>query len=108
MTQEKSLTETQQYWLEHIHACSKSGQTMKAYAQANDLSASAFYAWKKTLRRKGVLEGPRTGEPPLFRQAVISDHRPGRARVLLPTGIVLELETGTDPLWAGAMVRALS
>lgn len=108
MTQEISLTDTQQSWLEHIQACSKSGLTMKAYAQANDLSASAFYAWKKTLRRKGVIEGHRTDEPSLFRKAVLSDSRPSRARVLLPTGIVLELETGTDPLWVSAMVHALS
>lgn len=108
MTQEVSLTETQQYWLEHIRACSKSGLTMKAYAEAYALSATALYAWKKTLRRKGVIEGPRTDRPGLFCKAVISEHRPGRARVLLPTGIVLELDSGTDPLWASAMVRALS
>ena len=108
MTQDTSLTDKQKFWLEHIDACSKSGQTMKAYAQSNDLSVSAIYAWKKTLRRKGVIAGPLSGEPPLFHKAVIADYRIGRARVLLLTGTVLEFDAGTDPHWIGALIRTLS
>jgi hypothetical protein len=107
MAQDIPLTEKQLFWLEHIQACSKSGLTMKAYAQANDLSVSAFYAWKKTLRGKSVIENPHSDELPVFRKAVVSDNSFGRARVLLPSGLVLEFDVGVDPLWVGAMLRAL-
>jgi len=55
MSHPNPLTTKQQYWLDHLLACERSGQSMKDYAEQHGLSTSAFYAWKKTLRRKGVL-----------------------------------------------------
>lgn len=31
------LTERQRYWLDHIEACERSGQTTKAYTEAHEL-----------------------------------------------------------------------
>lgn len=107
MPQDISLTEKQTFWLEHVKACAASGKLMRAYAQANELSVSAFYSWKKILRRKGVIGDPQLDETPLFRKAVVSDYRTERCRVLLPSGLVLEFDGGTDPLWVGALLRAL-
>jgi hypothetical protein len=107
MTQDTSLTEKQKFWLEHVQACGRSGQSMRTYAEANGLSVSAFYTWKKTLRRKGALSGSPSDESPLFLKAVVADYRLGRARVLLPSGVTLEFDSGTDPLWVGALVMAM-
>lgn len=100
-------TDKQRFWLEHLQACDRSGLTMKAYAQANDLRVSTLYTWKKTLRHKGLMASPHMDEPPLFHKAVVSDSRPGPVRALLPGDTVLEFDAGTDPHWVAQLVRAL-
>jgi transposase-like protein len=107
MTQDIPLTEKQKIWLEHVQACGRSSQSMRAYAEANGLNVSTFYAWKKTLRRKGAFGEPPSAEPPLFHKAVVSDYRIGCTRVRLPSGVTLEFDGSTDPLWVAALVRAL-
>jgi hypothetical protein len=107
MSHETSLTEKQQYWLTHIRACEQSGMTMKAYAKENSLNVGALYAWKKTLRRKGVIEGPESDAKPLFRKATVSDYNHGRARLLHPCGLVLEIDVGTDPHWVVSLLKAM-
>lgn len=103
-----TLTEKQQFWLEHVRACDESGQSMRAYADANGLNAAEFYSWKATLRRKGafVSKGASTG---LFRKAEIVDgHHLGRCRITLPSGIALDIEAGTEPTWVARLVSVLS
>ncbi len=56
-----SLTENQRHWLEHLRTCEASGKGIAAYAVDHGLDASAMYAGKKALVKKGVL--PRT--PPV-------------------------------------------
>ena len=36
-------TEREQIWLDHLRACRRLGQTVKAYAMAHGLSVSALY-----------------------------------------------------------------
>jgi len=102
------LTEKQQFWLEHVQACDKSGLSMKAYAHTNELSVGSFYTWKKTLRRKGVIADSQADAPQLFRKAVVVDSSHARASALLPSGLVLEFDDSTDPLWVARVLRALS
>ena len=52
---EQELTERQHYWLGHIQACEASGESLKAYAEANGFEPGAIYAAKKVLIRKGLL-----------------------------------------------------
>ena len=107
MTQDISLTKKQKFWLDHVQACGMSSQSMRAYAEANGLNVSTFYAWKKALRRKGAIGGPPLAEPPLFHKAVVSNRRIGRARVQLPSGVTLEFDGSADPLWVATLIRAL-
>lgn len=108
MSHDTPLTEKQQFWLEHIQSCARTGLSMKDYAQSHALNVGAFYTWKKTLRRKGVIGPARTAPSPLFHKAVISPALVGTARVQLVSGVTLEVDAGTDPHWVGALVRALS
>ena len=101
------LTDKQRFWLEHIKACEQSGQSMSQYAKAQELNVTAFYNWKATLRRKGVL-GERSAQPRMFRKAHLVDGRAlGRCRVVLPTGLTLEFDNSTEPAWVAELVRAL-
>lgn len=108
MPHDTPLTEKQQLWLEHIRACDQFGQTMKAYAEEHDLNVSALYAWKKTLRRKGVIADSQADAPQLFRKAVVADSSHARASARLPSGLVLAFDDSTDPLWVARVLRALS
>jgi ABC-type hemin transport system ATPase subunit len=56
--EESSLTERQQYWLNHIHACETSGKSIADYAVKHDINVKTMYAGKKMLVKKGIL--PRT------------------------------------------------
>ncbi len=105
---EISLTDKQRFWLDHLRACERSGQSMSQYAKAHELNVTAFYNWKATLRRKGVLgEAPAASR--LFRKAHVVDGRAlGRCRVVLPTGLTLEFDNSTEPSWVAELVRALA
>ena len=107
MSQPIPLTPKQQFWFEHLRACDRSGQTMKDYAQRHGLSISAFYVWKKTLRSKGVLGTALPAAPSLFQKVALHD-RPCTLRLVLPTGLTLQIDTGTDPHWVAQLVGALS
>jgi transposase len=107
MSQPIPLSAKQLFWFEHLRACERSGQSMKDYAQHHGLTISTFYAWKKTLRRKGVLDTPLPVTPQLF-QKVALHHQSGNIRLVLPTGLTLGIDAGTDPQWDAQLVRALS
>lgn len=101
------LTPKQQFWSEHLRACERSDQTMKDYAQHHGLSISAFYAWKKTLRRKGVLGISTPVAPSLFQKVALRQPA-GALRLALPTGLTLDIDAGTDPHWVAQLVGALA
>lgn len=103
------LTEKQQFWLSHVRVCDASGQSMRAYADANGLKAAEFYSWKTMLRRKGVLDDGKPAAGNLFRKAEIVDGRfLGHCRVTLSCGIALDIEVGTEPAWVAQLASALS
>jgi len=100
------LTEKQQYWLDHVQACDRAGLSMRSYAEANGLSLTALYSWKATLRRKGALDA---AKPRLFQRAtVVGGRTSGDCRLVLPSGLALEVGAGTEPEWVAELVRALS
>jgi hypothetical protein len=107
MSQLIPLTTKQQFWFDHLCACERSGQTMKDYAQHHGLSVGAFYAWKKTLRRKGVHGTSLPAAPSLFQKLALQNHT-GTLRLILSTGLTLEIDACTDPHWVAQLVGALS
>ena len=102
-----TLTKKQQFWLDHVRACDQSDQSMRAYARANGLKVAEFYSWKAVLRRKGVVGEDKPAA--VFRKAdIVDDRYPGHCRVMLPSGVALEVEAGTEPAWVAGLVAALS
>ena len=49
------LTDREQFWLGHLRACRRQGQTVKVYATTRGLSVSALYTARSTFKRRGVL-----------------------------------------------------
>ena len=56
--EENPITELQAEWLAVLKACESSGQSMAAYARANNLVVKDLYKWKQVLVTKGI--SPRT------------------------------------------------
>lgn len=113
-----ALTPRQREWLEHLRACARQGETVRAYAKRLRLSEQALYQASKELRRKGVLPAPKraskkraakgTGSVERRRfvevAAAPAAREPEAAwRARLPNGVVIE---GTWGL--GDVVEALS
>lgn len=59
-TASPSLTERQQFWLEHLRACAKANLTTKDYAQAYGLNVKAMYTARKDLAQRVTLQSTTT------------------------------------------------
>ena len=97
------LTPGQQEWRRHLATCSRSGETVRAYAKRHGFSEQAMYQASKELRQRGVLpasvRGRSAGKKPSFVK-VSTGVRPtsfGSWRARLPNGVVLEGSEGLGP-----------
>ena len=98
-----ALTERQRYWLKHIEACKKSGQTMADYAAVHGLTARTMYAGKKILVKKGVLPAL---QPARFQRVqVMAAPVNSQWRVQLPNGVSVAFAGAVD---AGSLATVLN
>ena len=86
--EENPITEQQAEWLAVLKACESSGQSMAAYARANNLVVKDLYKWKQVLVTKGIL--PRT-QSVRFVKATIKKkpNHENECRVVLPNGVAV-------------------
>ena len=85
--QESTLTERQQYWLNHIRACEASGKSIADYAVEHEISSKTMYAGKKMLVKKGILPRIRSSR---FQRAQISSIAVNHDwRIQLPNGVMI-------------------
>lgn len=107
------LNERQRYWLEHVEACARSGQTMRAYAESQGLSVQTLYSWKQQLRQSGALAPASrtpvsTGTSPRFqRLEVIPGVDATHCRIELPNGVVVNWPVEADSQALGVIISAL-
>ncbi len=99
------LTTKQAFWLEYLQTAAQSGQSLSSYAQAHGLNAKQLYYWSKVLRQRG-LHGNKTPSSNLFHKAHIVAQ--GACRIILPRGVILELDTAPEPAWVAQLLGALS
>ena len=81
------------YWRKLLKRFSASGLSVRAFCQREQLTESAFYAWRRTI-------GERDGAGrslPTFVPAVVSDKLPGEA------SIAVELASGCVLRFSGPM-----
>ena len=93
----KSITERQQYWLDHLKAAEAQSLTLVSYAKANDLKVKDLYQWKTSLTQRGFWMTP---TPPKSSKSskssgfVAVKAKPSSAvcSLVLPNGIRLEFQ----------------
>ena len=83
MAKQSSLTERQQFWVEHLRACAARGQALSLYAAEQGLSVAALYEVKSRLHRRGLW--PCTSAR-FVRVQALASAPPAVYRVSLPNG----------------------
>jgi hypothetical protein len=92
----------QQFWLEHCRRCQSSHLSVHDYCQRHGLGEASFYAWKRTLQRRGLLT---TGSPqatakaPFFvpvTVAAATTSGAGGIDLVLPDGLTVRVAAGFD------------
>lgn len=101
-----SLTPHQQHWLAHLQNAARQNQSATEYARAHGLDPDAMHRWRAVFKKRGMEVG---GVPPspLVRAQMVSVPTVAPAlRIVLPTGIAIELPANAVSL--SALVDALS
>ncbi|HAN69836.1 MAG TPA: hypothetical protein DEG86_14505 [Halieaceae bacterium] len=90
-----SLTERQQFWLEHLQACRAEGKATIEYAREHGLSPSGMCSARQDLVHKGVLSPPGKSR---FVRARAATPEPGtRWQVQLPNGAAVSFRGAVQP-----------
>ena len=101
-----TITERQQFWLEHFQAAEEFDGSLAAYARSAGLKPKELYQWKTILVRHGLLAGTPASvtatpaaKPSDFVRVVAPLPTTG-IRLVLPNGVRLECpaELGSDAL----------
>ena len=104
---QKSLTDKQRYWRDHVEHCEALGETMVAYAGEQSLDLKQFYNWKMRLTQRGVI--PKVADPVAFKRVSV---RPMRTcslgcRIDFPNGTRIVVESDGDPAWLTSIIKAV-
>jgi hypothetical protein len=99
----------EQYWLRHLRCSQASRLTVRQYCQVHQLREASFYAWKRTLRERGLFRDPantHTATPPQHTPASTTfflpvsvpapDAAPNPIDIVLPDGLRLRVAAGFD------------
>ncbi len=111
----KSLTARQREWLSHLEAWRERGGTLKAYASANELSVSGLYSARRVLEQHGVWPSRARNEtrevtPPKLVPVRLTSVLPVPAmyRLVLPSGVILEIPEHADPARCRVLLASVS
>ncbi len=101
-------SEREGYWLAHLEACERGGQTTKAYAHEHGLSVSMMYSWRKKLTARGLWtreSGPRTVST--FERFEVADTAmPMAWHIVLPNGVEIGFSGAVDASALAAVLGA--
>ena len=104
-------SQREQFWRQHIAAWSRSGQSIRGYCSAHQLSEASFYAWRRELRRRDHKQPPALKFLPV---QVRGDALRGEAlrgdaviEITLPEGLVVRAPAVIEPTTLAALVAAL-
>lgn len=104
--EENPVTELQAEWLSVLKACESSGQSMVAYAKANNLIVKDLYTWKKVLVTKGIL--PRTQSAGFAKAAIkIPTNHRSECRIILPNGVAVVMPHVSDEISLLVLLRSV-
>lgn len=102
----RPLTALQQQWLTHLQAAARQRQSTTEYARAHGLDPDAMHRWRAALKKRGVDVSGVAPSPLVRAQVVTAPAVTPALRIVLPSGIAIELPANAVSL--SALVSALS
>jgi transposase-like protein len=93
------------FWRDLVARWKTSGQTVAAFCAAHRVSQASFYSWRQRLAARNP--GPATPAPPAVTFAPVRVVPDPTAEVILPTGVVVRVPVGADPVAVARLVAAL-
>jgi hypothetical protein len=90
------------FWRDLIDRWKVSGLPVGAFCATHRVSQATFYAWRKRLAAR-TRSTARTA-PAFAAVRVVSD---ATAEVILPTGLVVRVPIGTDPVVVARLIAAI-
>lgn len=94
----------EQFWREVVATWRRSGQSVRAFCAAADLSEPSFYAWRRTLQARDRAEAAARQAPTFVPVRVVPD---ALLEVVLPTGLIVRVPGGADVQAVAKLVAAL-
>ncbi|MEQ1546948.1 hypothetical protein [Methyloglobulus sp.] len=103
-TDNKSLTEQEQYWLDHYNRWQQSGFSLAGYARSQGLLENTFYGWHARLKKRGLAK-PEPA-PTVFHRVTVKPTEPLIAEITSNeiTSFRFHLPNGIDCEVAGIKV----
>lgn len=92
-------------WRALIARWERSDLTVRDFCSAHRISEPSFYAWRRELSARDREPGPVIPPVPTFVPVRVTP--PAVVEVVLPTGVVLRVPAGTDPVAVARLVAAL-
>jgi hypothetical protein len=103
---QRSLTERQHFWHQHLLAAEQAGVRLSEYAEREGLSVQAMYAARAVLRERGALT-PVDDPNVTFAAVQMADPAPALAALVvhLPNGVRVEVATPLSAASVGELLR---
>jgi len=89
------------FWRDLIDRWKVSGQSIAAFCAASHVSQATFYAWRKRLAARA-----RSTARTALAFAAVRVVPDATAEVILPTGLVVRVPIGTDPVVIARLIAA--
>ena len=99
----------QRRWLELMRLWQQSQLTVSEFCEQHRLSEASFYAWRRVLKQRGLLQARPTRQPPAFVKLTLDAEPPAVSAVelVLSDRRLLRLRPGFDPAMLLELVRLL-
>jgi transposase-like protein len=106
-----TLTDKQQYWLDHFQQANASGKTLTQYADDTGINIQLLYNWRKKLRSQGLFPAfASSSEPAVHFARVVSsgsETSEPNALVLAAGAVTLRFGSLPDADWLARMIGTL-
>jgi hypothetical protein len=104
-THNRRARKPEPFWLDLISRWRTSGQSVAAFCAARGVSQASFYTWRKRLSARAKAPTASAPPPPSFAAVRVVPDIP--VEVVLPTGVVVRVPAGSDPVAVARLVAAL-
>jgi hypothetical protein len=95
MRTNRTPTERQREWMEHVQTCRAQGLSLKAYADGAGLDVQRLYRWHRRLKQLGLIGGTEAVSFAAVRVQGCGEPA-GTQRLHFPNGLVLEWGGSAD------------